>query len=115
DHEVAAGFAPQLPLEGAIAAAGGFPGLPPKLPSELSFWRLHGGAPAGLCHTVKGSAPTLVKDAVEGPARLIAAFDLETTPYQARRRAAKAPAYDDYEHLARGKEWASGEEEGGAS
>jgi ATP-dependent helicase/nuclease subunit B len=114
DQEVAAGFAPQLPLEGAIVARGGFIDVPATVPSELSFWRLHGGAPAGECRTIKGSAPTLVKDAIEGVARLIAAFDLAETPYQARPRSDKAPRYDDYEHLARVKEWASGEEEGSA-
>lgn len=43
-REVAAGFAPQLPLEAVIARRGGFPGIAAgKKVSELLYWRLKGG------------------------------------------------------------------------
>ena len=44
---------------------------------------------------------------------LVAAFDREETPYRARPRPDKAPIYDDYEHLARVREWASTDGEDG--
>ena len=45
--EVAAGFAPQLPIEAAIAGRGGFAGIPPARVSRLLFWRLRGAVPGG--------------------------------------------------------------------
>ena len=43
-----------------------------------------------------------------GLTALIAAFDLAETPYEARPRPDAAPAYSDYEHLARVREWSAG-------
>ena len=40
--EVSAGYAPQLPLEAVIAAAGGFDVIGAKAVSELAYWRLTG-------------------------------------------------------------------------
>src|SRR6202030_3590179 len=48
NKEMCVGLAPQLPLEAAIARAGGFPNLP-KITSvsEIAVMRLSGGNPAG--------------------------------------------------------------------
>ena len=43
--------------------------------------------------------------------RLVAKFDDETTPYVAVPRADYAPRYNDFEHLARIKEWLAAEDE----
>jgi len=45
--EVALGFAPQLPLEAAIARAGGFKGLSAASVARLEYWRVSGGEPPG--------------------------------------------------------------------
>ncbi len=118
-REVAAGFAPQLPLEATIAQAGGFAGVPRATVSALDYWRLRGGDPAGewvsAARTGKDGkdVPTLIAEALTGLAALIAAFDREDTPYEARPRPDAAPRFSDYEHLARVKEWStSGEEDG---
>ena len=60
-REVQAGFAPQLPLEAAMVAQGGFSGVPAKPVEELAFWRLSGGREPGQ-----------VRDAADDPA-LVAA------------------------------------------
>ena len=52
------------------------------------------------------------EQAREGLSRLIAVFDDPRTPYAALPRPHLAPRYSDYEHLARVKEWAAGEEGG---
>lgn len=112
DKEVAAGYAPQLPLEGAIAAAGGFAGLPKGRPADLAFWRLRGGSPAAECHSIKGDTATLIEEALAGLANLVETYDRETAPYPAQPRPDKAPPYGHYEHLARIKEWSTGGEDG---
>ncbi|HEV2162624.1 MAG TPA: double-strand break repair protein AddB [Stellaceae bacterium] len=109
--EVKAGYAPQLALEAMIAAAGGFPGVPPDAVAALIHWRLSGGDPPGV-ERVDGDGVTavnaLVENARQGLERLIAAFDDPATPYRAWPQPDKRPRYSDYTHLARVKEWLPG-------
>ena len=107
--EVAAGFAPQLPLEAMIAEAGGFQGVPAGPVTQIEYWRLKGSDPAGEIRTLPLDPARLIADAREGIARLIAAFDDPATVYEARPRPDQAPRFSDYEHLARFKEWAADE------
>ncbi|HIC81590.1 MAG TPA: double-strand break repair protein AddB, partial [Kiloniellaceae bacterium] len=89
---VKAGFAPQLPLEAAIAQAGGFAGLPRAAVGELAFWRLSGGTPAATIERAGRSAPqSLAEGALAGLAELVAAFDNPATPYACKPRPALAP------------------------
>ncbi|MCC7016426.1 MAG: double-strand break repair protein AddB [Rhodospirillales bacterium] len=107
--EVAAGFAPQLPLEAMIAEAGGFAGVAAGAVAKLEYWRLKGGDPVGEIRTLPLDPAQLIAEAREGLSRLVAAFDDPATPYEARPRPDKAPRFSDYEHLARIKDWAAGE------
>ena len=105
------GFSPQLPLEAAIAAAGGFGreiGAAP--PSRLEYWRLTGGAPAGELKPLAGDPAARADAALAGLAELVAAFDDPRTPYHAVPRADWVPRYSDSAHLARIKEWSAGAE-----
>jgi ATP-dependent helicase/nuclease subunit B len=107
--EIELGFAPQLTLEAAIAAAGGFGPEVPKAPvGELAFWRLTGGSPPGEIVTVKGDPAALAAEAQRGLERLVALFDDETTAYHALPRPDWAPRFNDYAHLARVAEWSAG-------
>jgi ATP-dependent helicase/nuclease subunit B len=107
--DIELGFAPQLPLEAAIAAGGGFgPEVPARPPASLEFWRLTGGEPPGEVKAVRGDPGELAERALEGLARLIALFDDAATPYAALPRPDRAPRYNDYLHLARVKEWSAG-------
>jgi ATP-dependent helicase/nuclease subunit B len=107
ETEVVAGFAPQLPLEAAIALAGGFPNLNVSGLGPLSYWRLGSGGDAGEIRSLKSDAGELAAEARAGLAELVAAFDREETPYVARPTPAAAPRYSDYEHLARVGEWSA--------
>ncbi|MGE4062509.1 MAG: double-strand break repair protein AddB [Rhodospirillaceae bacterium] len=112
DKMVHAGFSPQLPLEAAMALAGGFADVPRAAVAEIAFWSLHGRKDGGEACEVKGDAGELAAQAREGLLKLIAAFDDPNTPYEARPNPDVAPVYSDYQHLARVKEWiTAGEEE----
>ncbi|MBC8242540.1 MAG: PD-(D/E)XK nuclease family protein, partial [Alphaproteobacteria bacterium] len=108
ETELKQGEAPQLPLEAAIAASGGFPGVPGGVASTLSYWRVSGGREAGEIKDIKTDGDVLAQAAQAGLQALIAQFDDPATAYLARPRPAIAPRFSDYDHLARIKEWSAG-------
>ncbi len=109
--EVELGFSPQLPLEAAMAAAGGFdrvPGLPVR---DLLYLKLSGGDPAGeeiRAGGAKAVPDALATDALDGLEALIRVFADPATPYRAQPDPDRAPRYSDYAHLARLDEWGGG-------
>ena len=107
--DLASGLAPQLPLEAAIAAAGGYEGLAPGDATELAFWRLPGSAATpGEAVEITEKLDELAETARSGLAELIRVFDDPATPYHPQPRPGAAPAFNNYEHLARVKEWSAG-------
>ncbi|GIL39940.1 double-strand break repair protein AddB [Roseiterribacter gracilis] len=106
--EIGTGFAPQLPLEAAIARAGGFKDVPAATVVELAFWRLAGGNPPGEIVTIDGDLDALADAARDGLLQLIERFDRQDTPYLSQPIPSKRPRFSDYAHLARVLEW-SGE------
>ncbi len=111
--DVETGYAPQLPLEAAMARAGAFPGVPAVEVGQLSVWRLPGGSPPGEIAVLKVDVAAVAETARAGLEELIAAFDDAATPYHARPKPEVAPQFSDYEHLARLKEWSAGGGEDG--
>jgi len=111
-NEVRAGFAPQLPLEAAMAARGGFPACPSHEPGDMVYLRLSGGkTPGEEKHLVKApgteEAVDLAEDALGNLKRLIGWFDDAAFAYRSQPRAKFVNRYGDFDHLARRKEWAS--------
>ncbi|MDE0056976.1 MAG: double-strand break repair protein AddB [Defluviicoccus sp.] len=102
--EVGAGIAPQLPLEAAILAAGGFAEIPAAPRPGLAYWKLSGGDPAGEELPVEADADA----ARAGLERLIRHFDDPAAPYVPQPHADRAPAFNDYHHLERLAEYAPG-------
>jgi ATP-dependent helicase/nuclease subunit B len=109
--EIGTGFAPQLPLEAAMARAGGFEGVAAAPVVELAFWRLAGGNPAGEIVQVEGDLDALADAARDGLVQLVTRFDDPATPYLSQPIPSKRPRFSDYTHLARVVEW-SGEGSG---
>jgi ATP-dependent helicase/nuclease subunit B len=99
--QVQAGFAPQLPLEGAILRSGGFKAVNGS-PAALEYWRLSGGEPVGKRQLIDAGDPdALIDRVVARVAALIDRFDDPETPYLAVPSAHWAPRFSDYRHLER--------------
>jgi ATP-dependent helicase/nuclease subunit B len=108
-EQVAAGLAPQLPLEGAMAEFGAFGEALAGPVTELVYWRLTGGFVAGQQLRLCKGEPALVSEATEQAraalAALVAAFDDPARAYLARPDPAAAPRFSDYAQLSRAAEW----------
>jgi ATP-dependent helicase/nuclease subunit B len=100
-------LAPQLPLEGAILAAGGFAELGKLSSAELIYIRFGGGPVPGEWKPVKGDINQLVQKSAELLAARVAMFDDESVPYPSRVAPYRASIAGDYDHLARVREWSS--------
>jgi ATP-dependent helicase/nuclease subunit B len=109
--DIALGYAPQLPLEAAIALAGGFEHVRGHAVAELSHWQLSGGRDGGADKPVRGDPTQLAAEARAGLAALVASFAQDDAAYAATPDPQFAPRYDDYAHLARNSEWLSEREQ----
>jgi ATP-dependent helicase/nuclease subunit B len=119
---VETGFSPQLTLTAAILERGGFEGIGPVAPGELTYLEITGRRPAGR-EEVR-AAPhgdnekvlntrEAVDGAVAGVERLIARYADPGQGYTSRTAPQFVKMYvSDYDHLARVFEWStSGEDE----
>ena len=108
---VAEGLAPQLPLEAAMAAMGGFGADAAGTTDELVYWHLSGGTDAGKATALHPGAAVEMADAIASArdrlCDLIDAFDHPDKAYLSRPFPDKALRFPDYEHLARVAEWSS--------
>ncbi|MCF6198372.1 MAG: double-strand break repair protein AddB [Hyphomicrobiaceae bacterium] len=110
-RDVRALKSPQLPLEAVIGEAGGFADLGELTSSDLVFVAATGKEERGRqdsCIDKNISGPQLASAALAGLKQLVEQYDQPETGYPALRRAGFEAAYryDDFEHLARVKEWA---------
>ncbi|HEY8696965.1 MAG TPA: double-strand break repair protein AddB [Rhizomicrobium sp.] len=96
---------PQLPLEGAILAAGGFAEPGALAPAELIYIRFSGGAEPGKTQTYPGDVAALVAEAEARLMQRIRDFDDPATPYLPRLIPFRADMAGDYDHLSRVREW----------
>jgi len=128
-REAVVGFAPQLPLEAAIARMGGFNGVPKGTRiGDIGIFQLSGGNPPGRYISLdpsqaKGNGKKLPEQyeirtcddladfALARLKALIAHYAKETTPYLPIPRPKWKGRYGTYDHLARIKEWSEGEED----
>jgi len=101
---VAAGFAPQLPLEAWLAERGAFKGVDAAPVDDLVFWELKGGDPVQKQHRPIKDVAETVTEAEQGLRGLVKTFADENVAYLSNPRPKEA-GYGDYDHLARVKEW----------
>ena len=108
--QIKSGLTPQLTLEAAIAANGKYKGIKFTGVSDLIYMRLTGGNPPGEESGVFEHVESLAADALLGLKQRVASFDDETTPYLSRPVPQFLNHFGDYDHLARVKEWMTGDE-----
>jgi ATP-dependent helicase/nuclease subunit B len=99
-QDIEAAIAVQLPLEGAIAASGGF-GIAAGPVAALEHWRLGGGNPAGKREPASDDPGTLIERVLAQITAYIARFDNPATPYRPVPLEKWRPRYSDYTHLER--------------
>jgi len=103
-------FAPQLPLEAAIAGAGGFADLESLTVKGLRYIRASGRNDGGEdSAAANATAQALAEKALGDLQRLVNKYADPGMPYEVKRRRGtaftNAYRYDDYELLARVQEW----------
>ena len=98
---------PQLPLEALILEQGGFENVKMLPVAALSYWVVNGSGNGGDIKTMTkiSDLDEAKQNARSGLENLIATFDREDTPYYSLPRPERAPRFNDYEHLARVREW----------
>jgi ATP-dependent helicase/nuclease subunit B len=103
-------FSPQLPLEALIAEEGGFTDLGRLAVSGLIYIYASGRAEGGEESSAARTAPGILSQLARAKlTALVARYADPEMPYDVKRRSAPAFRrmydYDEYEHLARIKEW----------
>ncbi len=103
NEQVQVGYAQQLPLQGAMVAAGAFD-VPARPVAGLEYIRLMGGATPGAEVTIE-EPETLVDKALERLTMLLASYALEEQEYVSQAMPETVIWEGDYDHLARVGEW----------
>jgi ATP-dependent helicase/nuclease subunit B len=116
--QVEVGEKPQLPLEAAMLARGGFRGVPAEGGVErLVYWRLTGGPTPGEVPKLDLSPAEISAAADDATARLrevAERFLWGDAEFLARPHPGRKPAGEEYDHLSRLAEWSAADEEGEA-
>lgn len=112
-QKLSKGQLPQLPLEALILQHEGFnveerqKAIEGKLPTlNLSYWIMTGRQGGGEIVEINSNIEITLETVKDGLTGLVESFQDLSVPYYAVPDLSNAPAYNDYEHLARLKEWA---------
>lgn len=111
--KMANGENPQLPLEALMLTKNGFAdnGIIDKNASYLGYWCMTGGTQSAriieLPNKKNPNISEIVKRTEDGLKRLIDCFADPKTSYICLPKSDQLPRFNDYEHLARVKEWAA--------
>lgn len=101
--EIAAGFAPQLPLEAAMILAGAFPAVMASSMPEFQVFHLTGKDDGGKVIAFE-NGQDLAEKALDGLRRRIRRFDDPQTDYPSRPYVQFRRKEDDYGYIARAAE-----------
>ncbi len=110
-NQVESGLAPQLPLEAAMLARGVFEGVPKAEATELGYWRFGNAEPTPKPLDLDDGAHGAGEKALSALRGLLARYAEADQPFLSKPRVQFIKPYDEYDHLARRKEWADAEGE----
>ncbi len=110
------GAYPQMPLEAIMISGSGFEGVECAPVRYIGYWTLSGGQSGGKVVALEDGLDEAIGIVEDGLKVLVRAFRDEGVPYYCVPDVTHAPRFNDYEQLARLKEWAAlGVDEGGGS
>ena len=107
NDQVNSGLSPQLLLEGAMLMAGCIDGVPKATPTELVYWQFGGAKPAPQTVDSEGGPVRAAETALTNLRALLAKYADPRQPFYSKPRVQFLKPYDEYDLLARRKEWAA--------
>jgi ATP-dependent helicase/nuclease subunit B len=111
DKQVESGLSPQLPLEAAMQARGAFEGVPAAPVTELIYWRFGAAEPTPRALSLDEGPAGAGETALRKLQILLNRYAQPEQAFLSKPRVLKVRLYDDYDQLARRKEWADAEGE----
>jgi ATP-dependent helicase/nuclease subunit B len=111
DSQVKSGLSPQLPLEAAMLRRGVFEQTPAARVTELIYWRFGGADPTPRALKLDAEVAEAGEVALANLQALLQRYASPEQPFLSKPRVLKVKIYDDYDQLARRKEWADAEGE----
>jgi ATP-dependent helicase/nuclease subunit B len=103
--QVESGLAPQLTLQAAILARGGFEDVNAKQTDEIAYVHLTGADPAGVKKIMDVPVMELAEKHFAQLQKLLSDYAVEAQPYYPRALMEKDEDEGDYDHLSRFREW----------
>jgi ATP-dependent helicase/nuclease subunit B len=110
-NQVKIGIAPQLALEAAILAAGGFAQIAARDAAQVGFYRFRRSDPGFEPVDYKNGLAAEAQAAVAGLQKLLRQYTDDRRPFLSRPRPKFMNEAGDYDRLARRAEWADSEVE----
>jgi ATP-dependent helicase/nuclease subunit B len=103
--QVKIGLAPQLTLQAAILARGGFEMIEKRAVAAIGYVHLTGGEPAGEDRPLDVDVMELAERHLAGLTRLLGAYANADQAYLPRAMMEREEDESDYDHLSRFREW----------
>lgn len=104
--QVNSGLSPQLTLEAALLARGGFENAPKASTHSLVYWRFGGRDPGAVPVKIDGDVNDVATSTLAELAALFRKYADPLQPFYSKPRVQFAWEYGDYDQLARRAEWA---------
>lgn len=106
NEQVNSGLTPQLLLEAAMLMAGCIEDVPKATPTELVYWQFGGSKPAPQIVGAEGGPVLAAEKALTNLRGLLEKYADPKQAFYSKPRVQFLKPYDDYDLLARRKEWA---------
>jgi ATP-dependent helicase/nuclease subunit B len=106
NEQVNSGLSPQLLLEAAMLMSGSIEDVPKATPTELIYWQFGGSKPAPQLVDAEGGPVLAAEKALTALRSLLARYARADQAFYSKPRVQFLKPYDEYDLLARRKEWA---------